>query len=98
MRFIIMHKTNAHWESGAMPGTELIARVGTLLGQLSRAGKLQGAEGLRASMMDGPFVETKELLAGYVIVLAESMDDAGQWALKYIDVVEADEVDVRELE
>jgi len=48
-------------------------------------------------MMDGPFVETKELLAGYV-VLAESMDDAGQWALKYIDVVEADEVDVRELE
>jgi hypothetical protein len=93
MRFIIMHKTNAHWESGAMPGTELIARVGTLLGELSRAGKLQGAEGLRASMMDGPFVETKELLAGYVIVLAESMDDAGQWALKYIDVVEADEVD-----
>ena len=49
-------------------------------------------------MMDGPFAETKELLAGYVIVLAESMDDAGQWALKYIDVVEADEVDVRELE
>ena len=30
MRFIIMHKTNAHWESGAIPSRELIARVGTL--------------------------------------------------------------------
>lgn len=49
-------------------------------------------------MMDGPFVETKELIAGYVIVSAESLDEAGQWAMKYLDVVEADEVDLRELE
>ena len=48
--------------------------------------------------MDGPFVETKELIAGYVIVTAASLEDAGQWALKYIGVVEADEVDVRELD
>jgi hypothetical protein len=37
MRFIIMHKTNAHWESGAIPSPELIARVGTLLGELAKA-------------------------------------------------------------
>ena len=49
MRFIIMHKTNAHWESGAIPSPELIARVGTLLGELATAGGLLGAEGLRAS-------------------------------------------------
>ena len=49
MRFIIMHKTNAHWESGAIPGPALIARVGTLLGELAKAGVLLGAEGLRAS-------------------------------------------------
>ena len=49
MRFIIMHKTNAHWEAGAIPSPELIARVGTLLGELAKAGVLLGAEGLRAS-------------------------------------------------
>jgi hypothetical protein len=48
--------------------------------------------------MDGPFAETKELIGGYVIVSAESLDDAGQVAAQYIKVVEADEVDVRELE
>jgi hypothetical protein len=49
-------------------------------------------------MFDGPFVETKELLAGYVIVSAESLDEAGRLAARYLDVVEAEEVDVRELE
>ena len=40
MRFIIMHKTNAHWEAGAIPSPELIGRVGALLGELARAGVL----------------------------------------------------------
>ena len=38
MRFMIMHETNAHWEAGAIPSSELIARVGKLLGQLAKAG------------------------------------------------------------
>jgi hypothetical protein len=54
------------------------------------------AEGRR--VIDGPFTETKELIAGYCIVNAESLEDACRWAEKYIDVVETDEVDVRELE
>ena len=75
MRFIIMHKTNAHWESGAIPSPELIARVGTLLGELAKAGVLLGAEGLRASsegvrlrfaagtrtVINGPFEGDNEL-------------------------------------
>ena len=48
-------------------------------------------------MFDGPFVETKELLAGFIIISAESLDAAGRWAERYIEVVEAPEVDVREL-
>ena len=48
-------------------------------------------------MFDGPFVETKELLAGFIIINAESLDAAGRWAERYIEVVEAAEVDVREL-
>ena len=50
------------------------------------------------SVLDGPFTESKELIGGYVIVSAESLDAAGRWARLYFDAVEADEVDVRELE
>jgi hypothetical protein len=149
VRFIIMHKTNAHWESGAIPSKALIGRVGTLLGRLAREGVLVAGEGLRASsegvrlrfaagtrtlvngpfqgdnelaagfsvvrtrsledaiewatrqrevIFDGPFVETKELLAGYIVVSGASLEEAERWALQYIEAVEADEVDLRELE
>ena len=50
------------------------------------------------SMIDGPFTESKELIGGYVVVSAESLDAAGRLAQLYIDAVQADEVDVRELE
>ena len=50
------------------------------------------------SAVDGPFAETKEMIGGYVVVSADSLEDAGGWALRYIETVEADEVDVRELE
>jgi len=50
------------------------------------------------SVTDGPFTESKELIAGYVIVSAESLEDAARWATRYIDAVEAEEVDLRELE
>jgi PhnB protein len=50
------------------------------------------------SMFDGPFVETKELIAGYIIVSADSLDKVDRWAERYIDAVGATEMDVRELE
>jgi hypothetical protein len=50
------------------------------------------------SVYDGPFIETKELIAGYVVVSAASLEDAGRWAMQYVHAVEADEVDLRELE
>ena len=50
------------------------------------------------SVFDGPFTESKELIGGYVVVSAESLEDADRWARLYIDAVEGDEVDVRELE
>jgi hypothetical protein len=51
-----------------------------------------------ASVYDGPFIETKELIAGYVVLSAPSIEEAGRWALQYLDAVEANEVDLRELE
>ena len=50
------------------------------------------------SFYDGPFMETKELIGGYVIVAVDSLDAASAWANRYIDVVGAEEVDVLELE
>ena len=57
MRFMIMHKTNAHWESGAIPSPDLIARVGTMFGELQKAGMLLGAEGQAEALGDFEVVE-----------------------------------------
>jgi len=109
MRFIIMHKTNAHWESGAIPGPELIARVGTLLGELAKAGVLLGAEGLVASsegvrlrfaagtrtVINGPFKGDNELPAGFSILRTRSLEDAIAWATRQAHVLGDVEIDIR---
>lgn len=109
MRFIIMHRTNAHWESGAIPSPALIARVGTLLGELAKAGVLLGAEGLRASsegvrlrfaagtriVINGPFEGDNELAAGFSILRTRSLDDAIEWATRQADVLGDVEIDIR---
>ena len=78
----------------------------TKAGVLVRSLKLQSsAKGKRLvftsnnlRVVDGPFVESKEMIAGYMIVSAASLEDADRWAKRYLDAVEGDEVDVRELE
>jgi hypothetical protein len=109
MRFIIMHKTNSHWESGAIPSPELIARVGTLLGELAKARVLLGAEGLRATsegvrlrfsagsrtVIKGPFEGNNELAAGFSILRARSLDDAIEWATRQAAVLGDVEIDIR---
>ncbi len=112
MRCIILHKTNAHWESGAIPGAELIGRVGTLLGGLGKAGVLLGAEGLRASsegvrlrfaagtrtVIHGPFEGNNELAAGFSILRTRSLQDAIEWATREADILgpgEDVEIDIR---
>jgi len=109
VRFIIMHKTSAHWESGAIPGPELLARVGTLVGELAQAGVLLGAEGLRASsegvrlrfaagtrtVVKGPFEGNDELAAGFSILRARSLEDAIEWATRQAHVLGDVEIDIR---
>ena len=109
MRFIIMHKTNAHWESGAIPSPELIARVGRLLGDLAKAGVLVSAEGLRPSsegvrlrlsagtrtVSTGPFDGGNELPGAFSIVRARSIDEAIEWASRQAEVLGDSEVDIR---
>lgn len=109
MRFMIMHKTTAHWEAGAIPSSDLIARVGTLLGELKKAGVLLAAEGLRASaegvrltfsagtrtVCKGPFERDQELPAGFTILRAGSLDEAVEWATRQASVLGDGEVDIR---
>ena len=109
MRFIIMHKSNAHWESGAIPGAELIARVRTMIGELAEAKVLLGAEGLRASsegvriavatgqrtIINGPFENGNELPAAFTIVRARSLDEAIEWALREAEILGEAEIDIR---
>src|SRR5688500_11261636 len=109
MRFLIMHRTNPHWEAGAIPGPELIARVGTLLGDLASAGALAGAEGLRASsegvrlrfsggrrtLIHGPFESGNELPAGFSILRVRSLDEAIEWASRQATVLGEVEIDIR---
>jgi hypothetical protein len=109
MRFMIMHKTSPQWEAGAIPGPDLIARVGALLGELGTAGKLLGAEGLRAtsegvrvrfaagtrSVVHGPFAGDNELPAGFSILRAPSLEAAIEWATRQAAVLGDGEVDIR---
>ena len=111
MRFMIIHKTNAHWEAGAVPGPELIARVGALMGELAKARVLLGGEGLRASsqgvrlersggahtLAKGPFEGENELPAGFSILRAGSLDEAVEWASRQAEVLGDAEIDVRPL-
>lgn len=109
MTYIIMHKTSAHWESGALPGMELIQRVGALIGDLERAGVLVSGEGLRSSaegvrltfaggtrtVTPGPLQGENELPAGFSILRVPSLDAAIEWTTRYASALGDAEFDIR---
>jgi hypothetical protein len=94
MRFIMMVKANPDTEAGLPPGEELLAAMGKYNEELARAGVLLAAEGLHPSsrgarvriteggrtVVDGPFTEAKELVAGFWLIQAKSRDEAVEWA------------------
>ena len=96
MRFMMIVKASADSEAGKMPPAELIAEMGKYNEQLMKAGVLKDLSGLKASsngarvkfsggkttVVDGPFAETKELMAGYWIIDVKSKEEAIEWALK----------------
>jgi len=109
MRFILMHKTNEHWEAGAIPTADVIARVGKLMGELQGAGVLLDGGGLRASSQGarlrfsggqrsvepGPFKAGSKAPAGFAILRTASLDEAVEWASRFADVLGDTEIDVR---
>jgi hypothetical protein len=99
-------------ETGAAWSPEQRAALDRLVEETRRTGAYLGGESLKPSargrryknsrdgitVTDGPFAESKELIAGYVIVRADALEEAGELAERYLQLVEAEEVDVREVE
>jgi hypothetical protein len=94
MRFMMLLKANDDSEAGVMPGPELLAGMGAYNNEMLQAGVLLAADGLQASskgarvkfsggrrtVIDGPFTETKELIAGYWLIQVKSLEEAIEWA------------------
>src|SRR5580692_1909212 len=94
MRFMMIVKASKDSEAGKMPSEELIGAMGKYNEELMKAGVLVDLSGLQASskgarikfsggkrtVIDGPFAETKELIAGYWIINVKSKEEAMEWA------------------
>ncbi len=98
MRFMIIVKATAESEAGVMPPPSLLAEMGAFHEELARAGVLLDGAGLKGSphgwrvhigsggarqVVDGPFTETKELIAGYTLIQVRSRDEAIDWSRRY---------------
>jgi hypothetical protein len=93
MRFMLIVRANQDTEAGVMPSEELLAAMGKYNEEMVKAGVLLAAEGLHPSskgarvrfsgnkrtVIDGPFAETKELIAGFWLVQVKSKEEAIEW-------------------
>ncbi|MBR8410892.1 MULTISPECIES: YciI family protein [Burkholderia cepacia complex] len=112
MRVMVIVKATADSESGQMPDTELMAEMGRFNEELVKAGILLAADGLRPSshgkrvhfsgknrsVIDGPFAETKELVAGYWLWQVKSMEEAVDWVKRCPNPMPGDsDIEIRPL-
>ena len=93
MRFMVMVKADANSEAGVLPNEQLLTEMNRYNEELVKAGVLLAAEGLqpsskgarvkfsgnKRSVIDGPFTETKELVAGFWIIQVKSKEEAIEW-------------------
>jgi len=93
---MVIVKANENSEAGVMPSEQLLAEMGKYNEELAKAGIMQAGEGLhpsvkgkrvrfsgsRRTVIDGPFSETKELIAGYWLWKVKSIDEAVEWVKK----------------
>jgi hypothetical protein len=86
MRFMVMVRATSETEAGVLPTTEELTRMGEFNEELVKAGVMLAGEGARirfdgarATVTDGPFTETKELIAGYWLVQVKSKEEAVEW-------------------
>ena len=112
MRFMVMVKATADSEAGVMPTTEEMAEMGRFNEQLVAAGVMRAGEGLHPSsrgarvrfsgrdrqVIDGPFAETKELVAGYWLWECGSLQEAIDWVKRCPNPMRTDsEIEIRQI-
>ncbi|MCC6359752.1 MAG: YciI family protein [Phycisphaerales bacterium] len=97
MRFMIIVKATPDSEAGKMPEPELLTAMASYHEELARAGALLDGSGLKPSstgwrvryagdgrtVVDGPFAETKELIAGYTLIQVKSREEALEWTRRF---------------
>lgn len=110
LRFLSMHKMEGS-VSEKVPDPQVMAKMGALIDEMTKAGVLQATGGLastkkgarirfeggKRTVIDGPFAESKELIAGYAILDLPSKTAAIEWAVRFGDIVKVNEVEVRQI-
>jgi len=101
MRFMGVLKADKHSEAGTPPSPELMARMGKFIEEVMKAGVLVATDGLypsskavrvqvsggKSHVTDGPFAETKELIASYALFEVKSRDEAVEWTTRFLKVL-----------
>lgn len=112
MRFMILIKADQNSEAGVMPSEQLLAEMGRFNEELVKAGVMQAGEGLHPSskgarvhfsgkdrkVIDGPFAETKELIAGFWIWKCASLQEAIDWVKRCPNPMQGEsEIEIRQI-
>ncbi len=114
MRFMIVVKASRYSEAGVMPTEEALVTMGQYHEELAKAGVLLEGNGLhptskgwrvkyagdKVTVVDGPFAETKELIAGYTLIQVKTREEALEWSRRFPNPVgagESAEIEVRQL-
>ncbi|WP_395446996.1 YciI family protein [Aminobacter sp. UC22_36] len=112
MRFMIVVKASKDSEAGAMPPPEMFAAMADYHEELAKAGVLLDGNGLQPSskgwriswaagkkkIVDGPFTETKELIAGYTIIQVKTREEAIEWANRFPNPqIDDGEIEIRQM-
>jgi hypothetical protein len=111
-RFMVIVKATDESEAGVMPSEELLTAMGRYNEELVKAGVMLAGEGLHPSskgarvafsgtdrkVIDGPFAETKELIAGYWIIQTKSLDEAIEWVKRCPNPMEGEsQIEIRQV-
>ena len=112
MRVMVLVPADENSEQGVMPDEKMLTDMGNFNEELVKAGVMLAGEGLhptskaarvrfdgdKRTVIDGPFTESKELIAGFSILEVDSLKEALAWADRYAAILGDNEVDVRRLE
>src|SRR4051794_23068855 len=112
MRFMVMVKANEDSEAGVMPSKELLTEMGNFNEEMVKAGVMLAGEGLQPSskgarvhfsgkdrtVVDGPFAEAKELIAGFWLIQVKSKEEAIEWVKRCPNPMEGEsQIEIRQV-